>query len=90
MQVLAFYPEAAIDPWDAIEIDAVFEDEDGNCEVVTDSGSPISYYSVYLHQVKGGVQCVADLSTMRHAQDLAELLEEAVKSNEFNPDYSLF
>ena len=42
--------------------------------------SEASFFSVYLHQVSGGVDCVADLPTLELAKQLAELIENACKS----------
>lgn len=77
-----FYPEAVPDKWDNIEIDAIIEDNDGNCEVVhatEETPNPeIDFYSVYLHDVDGGVMCIADCKTEIEAIVLKELLTKTV------------
>lgn len=73
-----FYPEEAKSNWDAVEVNPVFEDENGNCDVV-DEGQE-SYWSVYLHQVEGGVKCIADLPTKDLANDFSKLIKEATNS----------
>ena len=75
MEKLDFVPDAALSTWDDIEIQPVFCNDNGNCEVC-DEGQE-SFWSVYLHQVGGGVQCVADLPTQELAEKLASLLKNA-------------
>jgi len=72
-------PEAVPDKWDAIEIEAVNE-ENNSCEVVQDDETEIHFYSVYLHNIDGGVSCIADCTSKTQAQVLATLLEKAVKN----------
>ena len=71
---IVFVPDAAKTEWDDIEVSPVLE-EDGNCEVCEEGEE--TFWSVYLHQVTGGVQCVADLPTKELAYALASLIQES-------------
>lgn len=75
---LSFIPDAAKGKWDDIEIMPVFEDNNGNCEPCEPEQA--NFYSVYLHQVTGGVQCIADLPTEKEANEFAKLLKTAIES----------
>jgi len=79
---LNFIPNAAVDRWNNIEIEGIKCDGQGNCEPVYNE--PPDFYSVYLHQVEGGVQCIADVPTEQQAYDLANLIQNAVKSYKDN------
>lgn len=81
-EVLHFIPEEAKSNWDAIEIHPIIEDENGYCEVV-DEGEE-SFWSVYLHQINGGVRCIADLPTKNDALKFKQLLKEAIKTRNHN------
>lgn len=72
-----FYPEAVPDKWDNIEIEAIVEDDDGNCEPVYGKEIP-DFFSVYLHDADGGVMCIADCKTEAEAIVLKELLTKTV------------
>lgn len=72
-----FYPDAVPEKWDNVEMESFFEDEDGNCDVVV-GDEEISYYSIYLHDVEGGVQCIADFPTEPEALVFRELLAKSV------------
>lgn len=79
-QWLDFIPAAVPDQWDAIEMDGVaYLPEQDCCERVFEEGQA-TFYSVYLHDVNGGVQCVADLPDQKSAQNLYDLIEKAVKN----------
>lgn len=82
VKVLQFIPEEAKTKWDAIEIYPIIEDEQGICEVTTKGQE--SFWSVYLHQVNGGVRCIADLPTENDALKFKQLLIEAFKSGKHN------
>ena len=58
--------------WDDVEVHPVARLEDGSCEVV-DEGEH-SFWSVYVHLVEGGVQCVADLFSKKQALTFADFL----------------
>lgn len=75
--ILNFYPEEAITPWDEIEISPVTE-YDGVCEV-TEEGKE-SFWSVYLHQIGGGVKCIADLPYKKQALFLAKLISNCANT----------
>jgi len=60
-KVLQFIPEEAKSNWDAFEIHPIVEDENGFCEVTSEGNE--SFWSIYLHQVNGGLKCIADLPT---------------------------
>lgn len=70
-----FIPEAAESYWDDIEIYPVNEIEKGVCETTEEGGE--DFWSVYFHQLNGGLKCVADLNTKEEAKKLAELFENA-------------
>lgn len=53
-----FIPSLPLSEYDAIEIHPVIE-TDGICEV-TDNPAEASIWSVYLHLITGGVECIAD------------------------------
>lgn len=82
VKVLQFIPEEAKSKWDDIEIHPVVEDENGFCEVI-DEGEE-SFWSVYLHQVNGGVRCIADLPTKNDALKFKQLLIEVIKTGKQN------
>lgn len=75
------YPESAEGKWDDIEVSPVWSD--GEFCDVCDEGKE-HFWSVYLHQVEGGVQCVADVPDMETARKLEALLELACQNREFN------
>lgn len=79
---IEFTPKAAEGHWDATEVDPVRQVMvDGKviaCEVCNEGEE--EFWSVYLHQREGGVQCVADVPTKKQAEDLAELIESAAES----------
>lgn len=70
-----FYPEAANGiVWDNVEIMPVWcRSEDDVCDVC-DAGKE-SMWSVYLHQVSGGVVCIADTPSEKDAEDLMTLIK---------------
>ncbi len=70
-----FIPEAAQSYWDDIEIHAVKEIEIGIYET-TEEGEE-DFWSVYLHQLEGGLKCIADLKTKKSAEKLAKLIWNA-------------
>lgn len=81
-QILSFdYPNGTKYTWDNVEVDGVKE-ENGNISVTHDNDA--DFWSVYLRAVDGGVMCVADLPTEKHAQDLATLLRNATRSYKEN------
>jgi hypothetical protein len=82
---LDFTPAAATTPWDSFEVSPVREEPDG-CEVC-DKGEE-DFWSVYLHQVEGGVACIADLPSEEHAEAIKQLLENAVKSFHQNASFA--
>ena len=73
--VSEFLPQNAVSYWDDIEIHPIKELENGVCETV-EAGEE-DFWSVYLHQLVGGVKCVADLKTKQQATKLAELIINA-------------
>jgi hypothetical protein len=85
---LDFTPEAADLAWDNIEIEPINEDERHGCSR-TDDENP-DFYSVYLHQVRGGVQCVADVPTEEHANALRDLIAKAVRNFKDNGYMKLY
>jgi hypothetical protein len=81
-KVLKFIPEEAASNWDEIEIYPIVEDENGFCDVTTEGKE--SFWSVYFHQIEGGVRCIADLPTKNDALKLKQLLTKAVRTKKRN------
>ena len=77
--ILDFIPEQAATPWDDVEVHPVHMDEQNNCDVCEEGQE--TFWSVYLHQKEGGVNCIADLPTKEMAYKLASLIETLVKSH---------
>lgn len=65
------------DKYDAVEIAGCIETLE-YIERVDDDREP-QFWSVYLHLKEGGCECVADVNTQKQAQELAEVLEYALK-----------
>lgn len=78
LQYLKFIPEEAETKWDEIEINPVVEEENGYCEVVNEGEE--TFWSVYLHQLNGGLKCIADLPTKDNALKFAQLLNFITKT----------
>lgn len=78
LQYLKFIPEEAETKWDEIEINPIVEDENGYCEVVNE-GEEL-FWSVYLHQINGGVKCIADLPTKEDALKFSQLINSLTKT----------
>jgi len=70
-----FIPEAAESYWDDIEIQPVKEIEKGICETIEEVDE--DFWSVYLHQLGGGLKCIADVRTKKNAKKLAKLIWNA-------------
>ncbi len=78
---LDFTPKAAKDKWDNVEVHPVVYLPEHDCFDQCDEDDPNLYcWSVYLHQIKGGIQCIADLPTKELAEQLAKLIKYAAKS----------
>lgn len=69
-----FFAAEAKTPWDNVEIHPLVEIEKGVCEVIQEGKE--SFWSVYLHQVDGGLKCVAEVSSKLEAERLAALIEQ--------------
>lgn len=78
-------------PWDNLEIERIRE-EHGDIEILGDRepAEPNDYYSVYAHQVEGGVQCIADVPTEDDAQKLVAMISKAVRSFKDNNYLALY
>jgi hypothetical protein len=76
-------PEAIPSQWDNTEINAIWEDDKANCDVCEDE-TQASFFSLYLHDVEGGIQCVADCETREAAEKLETLINNAVKNYKDN------
>jgi len=70
-----FIPEAAESYWDDIEIQPVKEIEKGIFTIVEEGEE--DFWSVYLHQLEGGLKCIADVRTKITAKKLAKLIWNA-------------
>lgn len=77
---LLFVADAATEQWDNIEIQKIKQEGDECYPLAPDSDIQENYWSVYLHRIEGGVNCIADVPTYEHAIALAKLIENAVKS----------
>lgn len=81
-EFLEFIPDAVPDAWNNVEVEAIaIVDDKGSCEPVYGPDARIDFYSVYLHNVEGGVQCVADVPDEATANKLASLIEKAVANH---------
>jgi len=78
---LDIVPEAVPDQWDNVEVEAVTDlgDQIERCKE-----KDADFWSVYLHRVNAGVQCIADLPTKELAKNLAETIRKAVKNYKGN------
>ncbi len=56
------------------EVHPIWEDKDGNCDVV-DEGKE-HYFSVYVHFLEGGVSCIADCEKKEDAVALADMIKQ--------------
>lgn len=68
-----FYPLESKTPWDTVEIHPIIEIEKGAFEFIQEGKE--SFWSVYLHQINGGLKCIADVSSKLEAELLAALIE---------------
>lgn len=87
---LDFTPDAANAEWDDIEIEKCYEDDDAVEPIRGDDETIPDFWSVYLHQVTGGVQCIADLPTEKLANEFGELIRNAVRSFKENGYLAMF
>lgn len=85
------YPKAFESEWDNLEIERCRE-EAGSVSVIHDENDvePTDFWSVYAHQVSGGVMCVADVPTERDAIQLTDTIQKAVKSFKNNGFMALY
>ena len=84
-----FTPESAETPWDDIEVSPVqYVDEHvkGRQCVEVCEEHEADFWSVYLHQVEGGVMCVADLPSKEQAEALARLIHNT-SANKVNTKF---
>lgn len=70
-----FIPENAEFYWDDIEILPIKNLRNGACEEVKEGEE--DFWSVYLHQLNGGLECIADLKNKKEAEKLVKLIENA-------------
>jgi hypothetical protein len=79
------YPHAFDNAWDNIEIERCREDGDSTYPIHDDNDvEPMDFYSVYAHQVEGGVMCIADVPTEEAANQLRDTIVRAVKTYKDN------
>ncbi len=83
-KVIDFVPNGALTSWDDIEVQPVKNLGDA-CEVCDEHEA--DFWSVYLHQVQGGVQCIADLPSKELAEAFSTLLNNGSKSREQSKEY---
>ena len=67
-----FYPDQTKTPWNDIELHPIVEIERGVFEVIQQGKE--SFWGIYLHQLDGGLKCIADVKSKIEAELLAELL----------------
>ena len=79
-----FVPAAAVSAWDDTEVSPVCYVGNDAVEVCEEGEE--NFYSLYLHQVEGGVQCIADLPTKELATDLEKLLQNAISHYSVAPE----
>lgn len=70
-----FFPENAEFYWDYLEILPIKELENEICEEVEEGQE--NFWSVYLHQLNGELEYLADLKTKEEAEKLKKLIENA-------------
>jgi hypothetical protein len=70
-----FFPENAEFYWDCLEILPIKKLENEVSEEVEEGKE--DFWSVYLHQLNGGLECIADLKTKEEAEKLAKLIKNA-------------
>jgi hypothetical protein len=68
---LNFFSEHVVN-WNDIEIHPVFDNGE-YCEIVEEKQE--TYWSVYIHNIKGGISCIADVPNKEMAQKLKQLIE---------------
>lgn len=78
-----FIPNRALEAWDALEVDPVkvlgkTVDGEEVCEQVEEGQE--DFWSVYVHLVSGGLECIADVETKQQAESLVALIENLVKT----------
>ena len=71
-----FLDDLTVEAFDKIEVWPVADLGDGQCE--TCEPEHADFYSVYVHLVEGGIQCIADLPTKKLADSLANLIEKLI------------
>lgn len=69
--------------WDCFEIQPIKEFE-GVCEVCDPEEA--EFWSVYVHLVRGGVDCIADVPGEKHAYELVAMLESVVRNKKPSVD----
>ena len=75
----AFFPKSVPEKWDNIEMNAVCYTDRDEPKLGVEMCDPefADFWSVYLHDINGGVSCVADLQTREEADSLFDLLHKA-------------
>lgn len=78
-----WFDDSLVHQWDTVEYHPC-KNVSSNDKLDTDSveqcqAGEADFWSVYLHDVKGGIYCVADVATEKQAQQLARLIELAAK-----------
>ena len=82
--ILNFFPTLAEMQWDEIEVHPVMviqEKDESICEIC-DEGKE-DFWSVYLHDIEGGIVCIADVEDKAQANNLAQLIRNC--TNNFKP-----
>ena len=80
--ILNFSPVLAEMQWDEIEVHPVMvinpEEDESICEIC-DEGKE-DFWSVYLHDIEGGVVCIADVEDKTQANNLAQLIRNCAEN----------
>lgn len=71
------YPAGAKSEWDNIEIAGCKDDGESTYRLDDKDETP-DFYTVYLHLTEGGTMAVADLPSEKEANEIAELIQNAV------------
>ena len=80
-----FMPKEAEAYWDEIEIHPVKEIEKGIFETVEERQE--NFWSIYLHQLNGGLKCIADLKTKIEAIQLGELIKNTANYKVYSKSF---
>lgn len=85
------YPHSFNEQWDNIEIERCRDDGTNTYQVHDEHDKESGdFYSVYVHMVKGGAMCIADVPTEKDADDLKKIIQQAVRTFKDNGFMALY